>query len=247
MHVKSRWWVALAVAAWSSTLVAGAQEPARRKFVPTAAYETRKVEGWTVRVNRRLLTDQKELGDRALRLLEVKLYDVKRVVPEAAALRLQQVPIWLGVDDGHAPCAEYHPSREWMAQNGYNPDKAKGVELGNAGRFLVWSKDQPSMVLHELAHAYHDQVLGYDHPGVRAAHQNAVKGGKYDAVLRYNGMRERAYALTNPQEYFAEASEAYFGTNDFYPFVRPELEQHDPEAGRLIRELWTNPPTKEKR
>ena len=24
-------------------------------------------------------------------------------------------------------------------------------------------------------------------------------------------------------EYFAEASEAFFGTNDFYPFVRAEL------------------------
>ena len=39
-------------------------------------------------------------------------------------------------------------------------------------------------------------------------------------------------------EYFAEASEAYFGTNDFYPFVRQELEQHDPEMFLLLKKLW---------
>ena len=29
-------------------------------------------------------------------------------------------------------------------------------------------------------------------------------------------------------EYFAELSEAYFGTNDFYPFVRGELQTTRP-------------------
>jgi hypothetical protein len=42
-------------------------------------------------------------------------------------------------------------------------------------------------------------------------------------------------------EYFAESSEAYFGTNDFYPFVRAELKAHDPEMFKLVGELWTNP------
>ena len=91
-----------------------------------------------------------------------------RAVPERACAALRKVPIWLGVDDGHAPCSEYHPSTEWLKSHGYNPDKAKGVEIGNATRFLEWSVDQPAMVLHELAHAYHDRVLGFDdprHPG----------------------------------------------------------------------------------
>ena len=42
----------------------------------------------------------------------------------------------------------------------------------------------------------------------------------------------------NAKEYFAEASEAYFGTNDFYPFVRAELKKHDPEMFRLLEKLW---------
>ena len=30
-------------------------------------------------------------------------------------------------------------------------------------------------------------------------------------MLHFNGRKERAYALTDPEEYFAEGSEAYFG------------------------------------
>ena len=47
--------------------------------------------------------------------------------------------------------------------------------------------------------------------------------------------------MTDPMEYFAELSEAYFGTNDFFPFVRAELKNHDPEACKLLRKLWGEP------
>ena len=119
------------------------------------------------------------------------------------------------------------------------PDKAKSVEIGNAGRFLEWSKDQPAMVLHELAHSYLDRVLGLNHPGIKAAYERAVMSGIYNSVLRNNGKMERAYALTNVEEYFAEASEAFFGTNDFYPFVRVELEKHDPRLYDVLVEVWS--------
>jgi hypothetical protein len=220
---------------------AGRSAPPRkngRPYVPTSDYASRSIEGWTVRVNKALVGDQADLGAKALRLLEVKLYEIHRMVPPAACRKLQDVPIWLGIDDGHAPCAEYHPNRDWLVQNGFNPDKAKSVEIGNATRFLEWSKDQPAMVLHELAHSYLDRVLGSNHPGIKAAFERAVKSGIYNSVLRNNGKMERAYALTNLEEYFAEASEAFFGTNDFYPFVRVELEKHDPQLFKLLTEVW---------
>jgi len=237
--------VCLGAAAWVLTLAVSAPaQEAKRPFVPTTDYETRMVEGWTVRVNRHLLSDRKELGDPALRLLAEKLYDVRRAVPERACAELQHIPIWLGIDDGHAPCAEYHPSRDWLRDNGYNPDKAKGVEIGNATRFLEWSKSQPAMILHELAHGYHDQVFGYDDARIRAAFDAAKQAGAYESVLRNNGQMERHYALTNPQEYFAEGSEAYFCTNDFYPFVRAELQRHDPGLAKLLGEVWASPPAR---
>jgi len=39
-------------------------------------------------------------------------------------------------------------------------------------------------------------------------------------------------------EYFAESTEAFFGANDFYPFVRAELQRHDPAMDRLLLRFW---------
>ncbi len=218
------------------TVAAGAEEKA---FVPTTKYATTRVAGWTVRVNRELLTRQSELGSNALALLDVKLREITNTVPARACDALKRVPIWLGVNDGHAPCAEYHPSKQWLAENGYNPDKARSVEIGNAQKFIDWSPKQPSMILHELAHAYHDQVLGYNHAPIKRAYERAKAGGRYESVERNNGRRERAYALNNDQEYFAEVTEAFFGTNDFYPFTREELRRHDREMHDLLEEVWS--------
>ena len=206
--------------------------------IPASQYEVRTIEGWTVHVNRILLREQAPVGADALKVLAGKLYDITRVVPERRCAELKKVPIWLGVDDGPNDRAQYHPSPDWLKKHGFNPEKAKAVEIGNAARFVQTAIDQPSMVLHELAHAYHDQVLRFDHPGIRKAYDDAKASGAYESVLRISGAKERHYALTDPQEYFAEGTEAFFGTNDFYPFVRAELRRHDPGLYKLLEEIW---------
>ena len=82
---------------------------------------------------------------------------------------LHKVPIWLSRESKAAPCSCYHPSPEWLSEHGFDPKKARAVEITNAATFLAWTHEQPWMVLHELAHAYHHQVLGYDNSTVRAA------------------------------------------------------------------------------
>jgi hypothetical protein len=66
----------------------------------------------------------------------------------------------------------------------------------------------------------------------------AMRSKLYEQVLHVDGRKRRHYACTNPQEYFAEMTEAYFGTNDFYPFVRAELKQVDPRMHDLLERLW---------
>jgi aryl-alcohol dehydrogenase-like predicted oxidoreductase len=100
------------------------------------------------------------------------------------------------------------------------------------------SKPESFIVLHELAHAYHYQVLGFDNALIKTAFERARNCGSYEAVLRFDGKKEKAYALTNPQEYFAESTEAYFGRNDFFPFDREELQQHDPAMVKVLQEVW---------
>ena len=211
---------------------------AARPFVPTAQYHTRQVAGWTVHINQELLNERAELGRAALLLLETKLREIRTIVPRRALAALERVPIWLGVDDYAVPNATYHPSEEWLRTHGWNPEKARCVEIGNAAAFIDWSKDQPMIVLHELAHSYHHQVLRHDHAGLRAAYESAKASGRYERVERGNGRAARAYALNNDQEFFAEGSEAYFGRNDFQPFTRDELKVFDPETFVVIEEVW---------
>ncbi len=127
---------------------------------------------------------------------------------------------------------------QWLRRHGFNPEKKQSVEIANAENFLKWTLGQPWMVLHELAHSYHDRVLSYENGEIRQAYQQAVESKRYESVLHISGRSRRAYVLNNDQEYFAECSEAFFGTNDFYPFVRAELQQHDPNMCQLLKKLW---------
>ncbi len=201
------------------------------------AYDTLDLRGWTVLVAPGY-RDHPELRSEVLALLDDHLYRINRAVPSPALDRLHEFEIWAELDMHKTKCMCYHVSPDWLLANGYNPDKAGTVEIGNAEAFLEWTHGQPWMVLHELAHAYHDQILGFDNPEVIAAYQSMLNSGDYEEVLHISGSPRRHYALTNDHEYFAEATEALFGTNDFHPFVRPELVETDPLGAALMQRMW---------
>lgn len=205
---------------------------------PTETYTVRSMQGWTVYVNDRLLNEEPDLGKRTLELLSVKLFDINFVVPARVLKKLHAVKIWLDKETTLFPGCVYHPSPEWLREHGCDPQKAHSVHIANASNFLTWSFDQPAMILHEMAHAYHHQVLGYDCPEIKEAYQRALDSHSYESVLYCRGEMKRAYALNNDQEYFAELTEAFFSVNDFYPFVRAEVKQHDPEMYQVLQKVW---------
>ena len=102
-------------------------------------------------------------------------------------------------------------------------------------------REQPWVILHELAHAYHDRVLGFDEPRIREAFERYKKGGRGDKTLLFDGRRVRHYALTDHKEFFAEMTEAYFGSNDFFPFNRAELKESEPDVYALMHDVWESP------
>ncbi len=224
----------------SDLLHAGGERKPIRAFDSTDAYEEMHIEGWVVRVNKRLIEEHRDLADESVELLKFQLYQITRMVPAPALEKIRTVPIWLEHQDPLVICMCYHPDPDWVASHGLNPAKAHCVEIGNARRFLDWEKTQPWMVLHELAHAYHDQFLpdGFDNADVKAAFESARDQKLYDHVLRGDGHIEKAYAMTDRMEYFAECSEAFFGTNDFYPFVRAEFKEHDPKGYQALGRAW---------
>jgi hypothetical protein len=217
---------------------AGAEtEPAK-----PAAHEVRQVEGWTVHVDMRLLESQPgEAFAAPLEILRRRLADVRLVLPVEIVARLQQVPIWLDASHGKLKSAQYHPSAGWLKNNGYDPVLAKAVHIPSAGHYAAvrHHRIQPWSILHELAHAYHDQVLGFEHPEVKDAWQAFRDGRKYEKTLYIEGGPARHYALTDQKEFFAEMTEAYFGVNDFYPFNRAELKQAEPELFEKMGRWWS--------
>ncbi len=208
--------------------------------------ECREICHWKVYLSRKLPSgDAPEMAE-TLELLRKHLEEIVRVVPANAVAELQKVPFWISPEyPAIRPKAEYHPGAGWLRDHGRDPVMAKGVELTNARRFQQETERMPFFILHELAHAYHDRVLtgGMRNVEIVAAYERAKASGRYEKVERVNGGNrphtfERAYAMTNPMEYFAETSEAYFGRNDFYPFNRRDLLQQDPEMADLLGKLW---------
>ncbi len=210
-----------------------------------SAHVTRDVSGWTVHIRRVLLAADSATTEQVLKLLKAQLDEIVQVVPAKAVAELRKVPLWISPEyPSTPPRAEYHPGAGWLRDNQRDPAMVKGVEFTNVRIFEAETRRMPNFALHELSHAYHDRVLpkGFANPELKAAYETAKRSGKYDRVERQDSEgRKRldlAYAMTNPQEYFAESTEAYFSRNDFFPYDRKELMQHDPDTLKLIAKLW---------
>ncbi len=218
-------------------------------FNPSFAEETpdfydpieKQLEGWTIKVDPRLLSgESKEVGDKAFRALANHLQRVEYIMPADRLAQLRKLPIWIELENPHTGNMQFHPDRGWLLANGFDPRLVKHVHIPRAKALYsrsTWAK-HPYVVLHELAHSYHNQVLSFEHPETIAAFQDAKEKGIYEKVLLFTGRKVRHYALSNHKEYFAESTEAYLGMNDFYPFVRAELKEHDPKMYAVMEAVW---------
>ena len=213
---------------------ASADQPASRA--------ERRIEGFGVRIDERLLpgSAEEEVGRAALAFLAAKLADVRIVVPTDKLERLRQVTIVLDASCGDLESMQYHPSGDWLDSHGYPRDLEKCVHLPRAADVATRRNvnEQPWVVLHELAHAYHDQVLGFDEPRIVAAWEAFKADGRAQATLLFDGSRTKHYGLTDQKEFFAEMTEAYFGSNDFQPFNRAELKTDHPAIFALLADIW---------
>ena len=213
-----------------------------RAIVPLSAYPRTTIEGFAVRTHPDVLSHTSDARN-ANSILRQKLNEITRLLRSDQIVRLRRVPIVLEWDvRSYGAC--YHVSADWLRENGYDPAKAGCVEVSNLRDFFAQvTTTQPLALLHEFAHAYHYQVLGANYSPLRTAYVRAVNSGLYEHVWRANKTeREKAYALTDTQEFFAELTEAYWGRNDYFPFTRAELQSYDPESCAVIAQIWSSPP-----
>lgn len=225
---------------------AAAPAPTPVRFDPVV----RDLEGWKVHIEPALIDGaHREEGAKVLTMLANHLQRIKILVPAEPLKKMQGLEIWLEHSHPTLRSMQYHPSKGWLVANKHDPRLTRKVHIPQARELL--SREQmlkhPAVILHELAHAYHDQILSFEHPDVIAAFEKAKAAGSYKSVLLYTGRKVEHYGLTNHKEYFAEGTEAFFYRNDFYPFVRAELKEHDPMLHDVLAKIWEGPKEGEKK
>lgn len=203
-------------------------------------HQIREVEGWTVHVDPSLLEgEHKETGDLALRILGERLHQIVLRLPEEPVAKMKEVPIYL--DRSHPlGNAHYHPNGDWLERHGYDPVMEKAVHFTGAASLIreASSPHSTSVVLHELAHAYHDRVLGFDDPEILAGYQVFCDSRKFDAVPTIRGPVRPHYGLTDHKEFFAEMTETFFVGNGYYPFNHVDLYKVHKPTYELIARIW---------
>lgn len=225
--------------------VSGRSQPATGELCARTAFQgrycTHEIHGWSVYVSEALIRRNEGLARGALALLAQCLEEVGRTLPTVRIQELRRIPFWIGNrTDGSG--LVYHPGGSRQPRETGEPDaQTGGIAIRDPHHFFNIRFSQPSVIVHELAHGYHNQVLG-DDPVLLNAFRNAQEKGLYRDIERNDGTIGRAYALTNHHEYFAELSESYFGTNDFFPFRRDELQDYDPVGFAALRSLWEDRP-----
>ncbi|KAK9709942.1 hypothetical protein K7432_008709 [Basidiobolus ranarum] len=233
-------------------------------YPPTSDYVQLNVSGWRIYKHR-------SVKDETIPVLRYKLDQYLRIdIPWYRQGHAKQIAIW--IDPDHHDCRtcgkwykpEKNPSHGFLAQQGLNPDKAGAVIL--TPEALLYDRcnyNQPFLLLHELAHAYmglnphiKEQVSKYFQSwsqrwGKNAYFQNAQRR----AMMIWNNCHppacetvenrygsERAYALTNQNEFFGVMSETFFGISDFLPSNGWKMRQLDPETYEFIKKMWDLPP-----
>ena len=204
-------------------------------YEPTSHYTVKNIEGWRVYVNNALLDDgaHAATGAAAIEQLAAHMVAVKRWMPDEPLARLLKVVIWLEVDSTNGPHGrtavyQYHPGLSWLIDMDFHPDKHKCIEYGRASSLARSGDRGATTLLHELAYAYHDQILGFNEPDILAAYKRAVDGAAWPS---------KDWVKSNHKEFFAGVTTRYFGPKD----QRQALVERDPILTKKLRQIWGKP------
>lgn len=213
-------------------------------FAANSEFQSERIEGWPVFIDEEMASRSPELTERIRSEIRDKLHRITTLLPGRRVEELRRVPIyvWIGRGQKHGSGA-YYSTGGGFGEGGVASGAVGGVAIDDPASALAWLRNVPSGLLHELTHAYHDQILGRDDPAILAAYQNAVDRHLYENVSRYSGqMVARSYALTNKAEYFALLTQAFYWQSGYYPFTNDQLKTYDPLGYETVRAAWEDRP-----
>jgi hypothetical protein len=219
--------------------------------VKVPEYRTYTVQGFTVLIHDEVFGDAAKKFDRPpLDVLDAELATVVEVVNPKSADALRRLVIWVEWDESSSGVENGRPgiavavyrsgSQASMVADGLHPLKANTVDVLNMKSLT--QEHQPKrdsgrcVLLHEFAHAVHDQLIGRDSPQVKVAYAQAMERKLYDAKTHY--------AATSAAEFFAELTCCYLDKLHYYPNTRADLKKHDPATFKLMETVWSGSASK---
>jgi S1-C subfamily serine protease len=210
----------------------------------TPGYKPMLMHGFTVIVSHETLrhNDEPTWESKPLDLLEADLKAISKIMPPPALNMLRHVLIWVEWNEkveatngrtGKAVAfyAGGHQMQLW--KEGRHPLQARSVIINDMKALTERRQTDKNLhnyvLLHEMSHAVHDQLLGADNPNIKAVYKQALERKLLDPS---------AYAATNVQEFFAEMTCAYFDQLPYHPRTRADLKKHDPVTFKLMEATW---------
>ena len=220
------------------------EKPTRIPKSPVAVpgYTPYKIQGFTVFVGGDVLAvPEKTYARMPLDVLDGELGTVAAVMDRKSVDALRRLVIWAEWNDtreGEAgrgvPVALYRSgTAQTMVRRDLHPLKAKTVDVVNLK--ALTEEHQPGrdsgrcVLLHEFAHAVHDQVVGWENPAIKGAFAQAMERRLYD---------KGQYVTTSPAEFFAELTCSYLDRLNYYPATRDDLKKHDSATYKLMEKVW---------
>ncbi|MDP7287151.1 MAG: alpha/beta hydrolase [Phycisphaerae bacterium] len=208
----------------------------KQPYEPDSHYTLMNIEGWKVKVNNGLLPGGRlaATGAKAIAGLKSHMIKLKKMVRPEGIKKFQTVTFWLELDSTNGPhgrtsAYQYHPGLDWLKKMDFNPKKVKCVEYGNAASLARRPFDRGvTVLLHEYAHAYHDNFLSFNHKEIIAAYKRCVNGDTYP---------KRDWVKSNHKEFFAGVTTRYHGTKE----EREALVKRDPILAKLLLKIWGKP------
>ncbi|HEX4589538.1 MAG TPA: hypothetical protein VH120_06395, partial [Gemmataceae bacterium] len=215
-------------------------------------YERREMEGFTVYINKEVFKHPVDrFGRHPLTVLERELNDLRRILVPRIVSVLQEAPVWAEWDRTsrwmpNALALYYHRGSESVLREHDIDERKSGCIEVLSLRILGEQRSpgtalQQIVILHEMAHAVQDRMIGWDNPELLATFQQAVERKLYDEVNDRFGRRTRAYARSSPAEYFAEVSCAFLDSCNYFPFNYSQLQGYDPAGFAFVERVWKHP------
>jgi hypothetical protein len=236
------------------------KEPSKEKSRPIAlpnipGYKKHTIQGFTLLIQDAVYenNDDPKWRRKPIDVLDLELGTIVRSLPDKPVKVLQRLLVWIEWEDTSDPdlekgvLAKYYgvsgSLAMWSLGKGKHPLKANNIEV--ISMKSLTREHQPGVklercvLLHEMAHAVHHQILGFNNVNVRTVYRQAMSRKLYDEAKDvYGNIRKPPYAARNEHEYFAELTCAYLDKLHYYPFNPDDLKKHDLQGYRLMERTW---------